>query len=93
MLTPVLVFHLTSFNFDGKGVRDVGLNCRCHLSNIMPDNIFSMIVGGRVNLNFFLIKGVVLLFAVGWKRRHSFVTLASVNVHKIRLKEMGSISL
>ena len=35
------VFHLTSFNYDGKEARDVGLTCRCHLSNIMPDNIFS----------------------------------------------------
>ena len=25
----------------GKGERDVGLTCRCHLSNIMPDNIFN----------------------------------------------------
>ena len=31
------VFHLTSFNCDSKGARDVGLTCKCHLSNIMPD--------------------------------------------------------
>ena len=37
----VFVFHLTSFNYDGKGARDVGLTCRCHLSNLMPDSIFN----------------------------------------------------
>ena len=41
VLTPVFVFHLTSFNYDGKGTRDVGLTSRCHLSNTLPDNIFN----------------------------------------------------
>ena len=41
VLTPVFVFHLTSFNYDGKGAKDEGLTCRCHLSNIIPDNIFN----------------------------------------------------
>ena len=31
---------MTSFNYGGKKARDVGLTCRCHLSNIMPDSIF-----------------------------------------------------
>ena len=35
------VFHLTSFNYDGKEARDVGLTCRCHLSNLMTDCIFN----------------------------------------------------
>ena len=33
VLTPV------SFNYGGKKARDIGLICRCHLSNIMPDSI------------------------------------------------------
>ena len=28
MLTPDFTFHLTSFNYDGKGERDVGFTCR-----------------------------------------------------------------
>ena len=31
---------MTSFNYCGKKARDVGLTCRCNLSNIMPDSIF-----------------------------------------------------
>ena len=31
---------MTSFNYCGKNAKDVGLICRCHLRNIMPDNIF-----------------------------------------------------
>ena len=27
--------------YDGNGARYVGLNCRCHLSNIVPDSIFN----------------------------------------------------
>ena len=39
-LTPVSCYYMTSFNYGGKKARDVGLTCRCHLSNIMPDSIF-----------------------------------------------------
>ena len=31
---------MISFNYGGKKARDVGLNCICHLSNIMSDSIF-----------------------------------------------------
>ena len=27
------IYHMTSFNYDAKEARDVGLSCRCHLSN------------------------------------------------------------
>ena len=40
MLTPVSCYYMISFNYGGKKARDVGLTCRCHLSNIMPDSIF-----------------------------------------------------
>ena len=39
-LTPVSCYYMTSFNYGGKKARDVGLTCRCHLNNIMPDSIF-----------------------------------------------------
>ena len=42
MLKPVLCFHMTSFNYSAKGVRDVDPACRYHQSNIMHDNIFSV---------------------------------------------------
>ena len=31
---------MASFNYGGKKARDVGITCRCYLSNIMPDSIF-----------------------------------------------------
>ena len=42
VLKPVLCFHMTSFNYGAKGVRDVDPTGRCHQSNIMPDSIFSV---------------------------------------------------
>ena len=27
------IYHMTSFNYDAKGAKDVGLSCRCHPSN------------------------------------------------------------
>ena len=42
VLKPVLCFHMTSFNYGAKEVRDVDPACRCHRSNIMPDSIFSV---------------------------------------------------
>ena len=42
VLKPVLCFHMTSFNYGAKGVRNAELNCRCHQSNIIPDNSFSV---------------------------------------------------
>ena len=39
-LTPVPCYYMISFNYRGKKARGVGLTCRCHLSNIMPDSIF-----------------------------------------------------
>ena len=40
VLTPVSCYYMISFNYGGKKARDVGLNCICHLSNIMSDSIF-----------------------------------------------------
>ena len=42
VLKLVLSFHVTSFHYGAKGVRDIDGTCRCHQSNIMPDIIFSV---------------------------------------------------
>ena len=52
-LTPVSCYYMTSFNYGGKKARDVGLTCRCHLSNIMPDSIFYDSMGWRITCPFF----------------------------------------
>ena len=52
-LTPVSCYYMTSFNYGGKETRDVGLTCRCHLSNIMPDNIFYDSMGWGITCLFF----------------------------------------
>ena len=51
-LTPVSCYYMTSFNYGGKKARDVGLTCRCRLSNIMPDST-SVIAWDGDNLTFF----------------------------------------
>ena len=63
MLTPVSCYYMTSFNYGGKKVRDVGLTCRCHLSNIMPDSVFYDSLGwGMTRLFLLLLLGFFLLF-------------------------------
>ena len=52
-LTPVSYYYMTSFNYGGKEARDVGLTCRCHLSNIMPDSIFYGSMGWGITFFFF----------------------------------------
>ena len=42
VLSEVLCFHMTSFNYGAKGVRNVDSACRCHQSNTMSDGIFSV---------------------------------------------------
>ena len=39
-LMPVSCYYITPFNYGGKKARNVGLTCKCHLSNIMLDSIF-----------------------------------------------------
>ena len=45
VLTPVSCYDMASFNYRGKEAKDVGLTCRCHLINIMPDSIFYNSIG------------------------------------------------
>ena len=52
-LTPVSCYYMTSFNNGGKKARDLGLNRRCHQSNIMPDSIFYDSMGWGITCWFF----------------------------------------
>ena len=60
VLTPVSWYYMTSFNDGREKARNVGLTCRYHLSNIMPDSIFCDNIGWGMTqdfLNFFLRGG------------------------------------
>ena len=48
VLMPVSYYYMTSLNCGGKKARNLGLNSRCHLSNIMPDSIFYESIGWRM---------------------------------------------
>ena len=52
-LMPVSCYYMTSFNYGGKKARGVGLTCRCHVSNIMPDSIFYDSMGWGLTCLFF----------------------------------------
>ena len=52
-LTPVSCFYMTPFISGSKEARDVGLYCRCHMSNIMCDSIFHDSMGWRITCLFF----------------------------------------
>ena len=61
MLKPVSCDHVTSFNYDGKKARDIGLTCWCNRSNIMPDSIFRESMRQEVTYFFFF-----FFFLGGW---------------------------
>ena len=52
-MTPASCYYMT-FNYGGRKARDVGLTCRCHLSNIMPDSIFYDSMRWGITCLFFL---------------------------------------
>ena len=52
-LYDITVYYMISFNYGGKKARDVGITCRCHLSNIMPDSIFYDSMGWGITCPFF----------------------------------------
>ena len=54
VLTPVSSCYMASFNYSGNKARGVGLTCRCHLSNIMPDSVFYDSMGWGITCPFFL---------------------------------------
>ena len=50
---PVLCFHMISFNYGARVLRDVDPACRCNQSNIMLDSIFSVNIAQCVTFLFF----------------------------------------
>ena len=60
VLMPISCYYVTSFNYGGKKARDVGLTCRCHLSNILPDSIFHDSMGCGVTQVLLFFLGVVM---------------------------------
>ena len=76
--TPVSCYYVTSFNYGGKKARNIGLNCRCHQSNIMPDSIFYDSMGwGMACFCFFLFAflGVVIAVFLSIKDMDSVLSL------------------
>ena len=57
---------MTSFNSGGRKAREVGLTCRCHLSDIMPDSIFYDSMGWAMTqlllLIFFFLGVLIAVF-------------------------------
>ena len=77
VLKPVSCNNVTSFNYDGKKARDVGLTCWCHLSNIMPDSIFHESMSYGITCLFF--QGDTC-FPQDERDQISFITITSVGM-------------
>ena len=69
-LTPVSCYYMT-FNYAGKRARDVGLICRCHLSNIKPDSIFYDSMGWGITCLF--LRVIITTFFLSIKEMDSVV--------------------
>ena len=53
-LTSVLRYYMTSFNYDDKKAKDVGITCRCYLSNILTVSVFYDSMGWEINCFLFV---------------------------------------
>ena len=84
MLKPVSCDHVTSFNYDDKKARDVGLTCWCHLSSIMPDSIFYENMRQRIICSFSYLFVVCFCFCF-------FVFLQGDTSVFLGMKEMESV--
>ena len=60
MLMTASCSCMTSFNHGDKKTRDIGLICRCHLSNIKPDSLFYGSMFQWMTCPFLLLLFVVL---------------------------------
>ena len=78
---------MTSFIYDDKKARDVGLTCSCHLSNIIPDSIFHESIRQGITCFFFVffpyLFTVCLFVFVLFLQDDTYVFL--------RMKEMESV--
>ena len=62
MLKSVACDHVTSFNYDGKKARDVGVTFWCRMSNIVPDSMLHESMRQGINVLFFCFVLVLYLF-------------------------------
>ena len=94
-LTHVSCYYMTSFNYGGKKARDVGLTCRCHLSNIMPDSIFCDSMEWRITYLFFKGDNHCLPQHKRWNQLsyHYSTNGLGKTLSYNGLKQMGSIRL
>ena len=86
MLKPVSCDHVTSFNYDDKKARDVGLTCWCHMRSNMPDSILHESMRQGITpvflFFFFLVRGDTSCFPQDERDGISFITITSVGVGK-----------
>ena len=76
---------MTSFNYGSKNARDVGLTCRCHLSNIMPGSIFYDSMGWGMTqffLFFVFLRGGNRCLPQHRRDGFSLITITPVGVGK-----------
>ena len=73
---------MTSFNYGGKKARDVGLTCRCHLSNIMPDSIFYDSMGWGMTQFVFFLRGGNRCLPQHRRDGFSLITITPVSMGK-----------
>ena len=85
----VLRFHMTLFHYGAKGVRDIDRTCRCHQSNTIPDNVFSVNITQCITCGcFFCIDVCVCLGVIFWapfihrEKVLSFFTIILVGLGK-----------
>ena len=103
VLKPVSCNRVTSFNYDGKKGRGVGLTCWCHASHNMLDSIFHESMRQGITWDFFILFifffGVrwYFLFSSEWKRWNQFYHYNISGRGEILsyngLRQMGLISL
>ena len=91
VLKSVACDHVTSFNYDGKKARDVGVTFWCHMSNIVPDSMLHESMRQGINVLFFCFVLVLYLFFLFFARWYicfpyderqgiSFIDIKSVGV-------------
>ena len=74
---------MASFKYGGKKARDVGLTCRCHLSNVMPGSIFYDSMGWGMTQFLFLCCCSFVFYK-------SFFTVVVIAVF-LSIEEMDSV--
>ena len=87
VLTPVLCYYMTSFNYSDKKAMDADFTCRYHLSNFSPDSIFCDSMGWGMTpfflLFFFLLRGGNRCLSQHTGDGFSLVTITTVGMGKL----------